>query len=511
MAIEMPERHPNAPKPGEEIPSHLHMCFGCGVDHPTGLHMKSIAGEGLTATCEFTRVDDPARTSAGELVFLNPNRGGICLFTTSRLAFSSSNNNLCQRFYTHIFEPFEGRMPTMGEIFEQTKIDVYSDQYTRNFLLIGDPALTLAYPEYQVKTNTINGHQSTITTDTLKALSRVTITGEITDKSGNRMNNFNGIITPTIFDKLSTYYTLGNDQSVSSDPSFPQPFRAQRNIIYKGKASVTNGTFTFSFVVPKDIQFAFGSGKISYYAQNGLTDARGYDTSFTVGGFDGSVTGDNNGPQIKLYMNDEKFVRGSITNENPKMIALITDSSGINAVGSGIGHDMTATLDNDPNKVTVLNDYYQNELNSFQRGRVDYPYQDLKAGPHTLKFKVWDVYNNSAEASTDFIVAESAALALDHVLNYPNPFTTSTKFMFEHNRPYTTLNAQVQVFTISGKLIKTISGQIFTEGFRSEELTWDGLDDFGDKIGKGVYLYKLRVSTPDGSNAEKFEKLVILR
>ena len=54
MAIEMPERHPLAPKPGEEIPSHLSMCFGCGSDHPTGLHMKSIAGEGLTATCEFT-------------------------------------------------------------------------------------------------------------------------------------------------------------------------------------------------------------------------------------------------------------------------------------------------------------------------------------------------------------------------------------------------------------------------------------------------------------------------
>jgi hypothetical protein len=172
---------------------------------------------------------------------------------------------------------------------------------------------------------------------------------------------------------------------------------------------------------------------------------------------------------------------------------------------------MTATLDNDANKTFVVNDYFQNELNSYQQGRVLFPFQELTPGPHSITFKVWDVHNNSSEAQTEFIVESSAELALDHVLNYPNPFTTSTTFMFEHNRPYSMLDAQVQIFTVSGKLIKTIQGKIFNEGFRSEELQWDGLDDFGDRIGKGVYLYKLKVRTADGSSAEKFEKLVILR
>ncbi|MFM9052428.1 MAG: type IX secretion system sortase PorU, partial [Bacteroidota bacterium] len=466
----------------------------------------------LTATCEFTRIDDPARVSAGEYIFLNPNGGGICLFTTSRLAFSSSNNNLCQRFYTHVFEPFEGRRPTIGEVFEQTKIDVYSDQYVRNFILVGDPALTLAYPEVRIKTTAVNGHNvQSGGLDTLKALARVTITGEVTDNAGARLNDFNGIITPTVYDKWTTYYTLGNDESISSDPSYSQPFRAQRNIIYKGKVSATNGAFTFSFVVPKDIQFQYGFGKISYYAQNGLKDATGYDTLFYVGGFDDTGASDDNGPSVKLFMNDEKFINGSMTDEKPTLLALVSDSSGINAVGSGIGHEMTAILDGDPEKLVVLNDFYQNDLNSYQSGRVSYPYQDLTPGPHNLKFKVWDVYNNSSEATLDFIVAESADLALEHVLNYPNPFTTNTRFIFEHNRPGTNLNAQVQIFTISGKLIKTVSGQIFSEGFRSDELTWDGLDDYGDRIGKGVYLYKLKVRTPEGSSAEKIEKLVILR
>ncbi len=465
----------------------------------------------LTATCEFTRVDDPGRTSAGELVFLNPNGGGICLYTTSRLAFSSSNYNLSQKFFTHVSEEVNGIMPTIGEVFERTKIDVYADQYVRNFLLIGDPALKLAYPKYNVKTNTINGTSISSLTDTLKALSKITITGEVQDANNQKITGFNGVIYPSVFDKSATYFTLGNDQNIVNDPSYPVAFELQKNNIYKGKATVTNGEFSFTFVVPKDIQFAYGYGKLSYYAQNGTIDAGGYYAGAVVGGFDATVPEDKFGPEVKLYINDEKFVRGGLTDKDPFLYAIVIDSSGVNTVGTGIGHDMTGVLDNAAGKEVVLNDYYENDLNSYQQGRVKYQFKDLEAGPHTLNFKVWDVYNNSAEATTDFVVAETAELALDHVLNYPNPFTTHTTFMFEHNRPFSQLDIRVQIFTVSGKLVKTISGQIFSEGYRSDDLEWDGLDDFGDKIGKGVYIYKLRVKASDGEYADKFEKLVILR
>ncbi len=463
----------------------------------------------LTATCEFTRVDDPGRTSAGELVFLNPNGGGICLFTTSRLAFASSNYGLSQKFFTHVTEEVNGQMPTIGEVFERTKIEVYADQYVRNFILIGDPALKLAYPKYNVKTNTINGVSINQATDTLKALSKITITGEIRDENDQKFSSFNGVIYPTVFDKKATYFTLGNDQG--GDPSYPVPFEVQKNNIYRGKATVSNGEFSFTFVVPKDIQFAYGNGKLSYYAENGKTDAAGYYFGAVVGGYNESVAPDDHGPEIKLYMNDEKFVRGGMTDKDPYLYAIVIDSSGINTVGTGIGHDMTGELDQAAGKAVVLNDYYENDLNSYQQGRVKYQFKDLSPGPHTLRFKVWDVFNNSGEATTDFVVAESAELALEHVLNYPNPFTTHTTFMFEHNRPFSQLDVRVQVFTISGKLVKTISGQIFSEGYRSDDLEWNGLDDYGDKIGKGVYIYKLRVKAPNGEYADKFEKLVILR
>lgn len=466
----------------------------------------------LTATCEFTRVDDPTRTSAGELTFLNPNGGAICLFTTSRLAFSSSNFNLCQKFFTHVFDNSSGQYPTCGEVFEKTKVDYFQDPFVRNFLLIGDPAVRIAYPQFSVKTKTVNGISVSQPIDTLKALSHVTITGEVQDNSGNLMSNFNGTIFPTVYDKMVTYYTLGNDRN---DPygnvSMVQPFKLQKNVIYSGKASIVNGVFSFTFVVPKDISFQFGKGKVSYYADNGQLDAAGYDTLEVVGGVNSNVAPDGDGPKIQLYMNDEKFVRGGLTDKNPVLYAIITDSSGVNTVGTGIGHDMTAEMDSKSEKKFVLNDYYENDLDSYQSGKVRYQFKNLESGPHSITFKIWDVFNNSSLATTDFVVSESANLALDHVLNYPNPFTTHTTFMFEHNRPYVPLDVQVQIFTVSGKLIKTISDKITTAGYRSDAMQWDGLDDYGDKIGRGVYVYRLRVKTIDGQYADKFEKLVILR
>ena len=466
----------------------------------------------LTATCEFSRPDDPGRTSAGELVILNPNGGGICLFTTTRLAFSGSNFSLAQKFFDHFFQPINSIMPTCGEVFEQTKID-YNDRYTRNFVLLGDPAVRLAYPQYDVVTNTVNSHSLSLNSDTLRALSKITITGEVRDKSGMKMTGFNGVVYPTIFDKSVTYYTLGNDFGWTGDGGgdFAAPFSLQKNILYKGKAQVHNGDFSFTFVVPKDISYQYGNGKISYYAHNGQNDANGYSSDIVVGGLNPTAGTDNTGPQVKLYMNDDKFVFGGITDPNPVLYAEVSDSNGINTAGTGIGHDITSTIDEDNAKISVLNDYYESDLDSYQSGKVRFPYSGLASGRHSISFKVWDVYNNSSEARTEFIVAETAKLALEHVLNYPNPFTTHTTFMFEHNRPYQQLSAQVQIFTVSGKLIKTLNQIVTTEGYRSDDIQWDGLDDYGDRIGRGVYIYKLKVKDFNGSSSEKFEKLVILR
>jgi hypothetical protein len=405
-----------------------------------------------------------------------------------------------------------GKMPHIGDIYRLTKRAIGTNELFRNFVILGDPALKLSYPEQKVFTSSINSQVvSATSSDTLKALSLVNISGYVGDKNGNKLTNFNGVVYPTVFDKEVTVYTLANDPlATSAQGSFVTPFVLQKNIIYKGKSEVTNGDFTFSFLVPKDISYNFGKGKISYYAHNGVNDANGYYDKVVVGGSNPNAIADNQGPVVNLYMNDKKFVSGGTTNENPKVYAEITDVSGINTIGTGIGHDVVAILDENSSKPIILNDYYVSDLNTYQSGKIRYPLNELSEGNHTLSLKVWDVQNNSTSAYTDFVVSSQADLALTHILNYPNPFTSKTKFFIEHNQCCVSLKVLIQVYTISGKVVKSINKTINNEGFRFDGIEWDGKDEFGDKLARGVYIYRVSVTDGAKKKADKIEKLVIL-
>jgi len=467
----------------------------------------------MTATCEFSRWDDPGRTSAGEFVLLNARGGGIALMTTTRLAFSDQNYQLGRRFYDHVFQEtsLEGRPQTFGDIYKATKRSISSAQPNsvnhRNFSLLGDPSQRLAMPRLQARitavTDTLGNPM-----DTLKALSTVRISGFIDGGNGQPMADFNGLVIPIVFDKEQQQATLVNDPAPSATPFL---FRLRKSVIYRGKSTVTNGQFSFTFVVPKDINYDIGAGRISCYAESWNANACGYSNDPLVGGTATDIALDETGPRIELFLNDERFVRGGMTDESPLLYAKLFDENGINTVGSSIGHDLLATLNENTEQAIVLNDLYEADLDTYKSGVVRYRFNNLPEGSHTLTLKAWDVFNNSNETNTEFVVASSAELALAHVLNYPNPFTTHTEFFFEHNRPCTTLGVQLQVFTVSGRVVKTINRQVACSGYRSEPFPWDGRDDFGDRLGRGVYVYRLSVSTPDGERAEKFEKLVILR
>jgi hypothetical protein len=465
----------------------------------------------FTATCEFSRYDDPARTSAGEYVFLNPKGGAIALFTTVRVVYAHFNSQLNQSFLKATFQP-AAEVVRLGDIFQQMKSEsINLNLNSRNFSMLGDPALRLALPQYTIVTDSINNNIVTGSSDTLKGLSLVTITGHL-ENNGTAITNYNGVLYPTVFNKMQYYTTLSNNPpdpgSNSGSPAYTFPL--QKNVLYKGKASVTDGRFRYEFIVPKDIGYQYGIGRISYYSENGKEDANGYYDKIIVGGLNDSAAKDQNGPEINLYMNDAKFISGGTTGENPDLFAILKDVNGINTIGNGIGHDIIAILDANTDHSIVLNDYYQADLNSYQSGMIRYQFKDLPEGKHTLSLKVWDVYNNSSQATTEFVVSPSAELQLNHVLNYPNPFTTKTQFFFEHNQCCQLLNVQLQVFTISGKLVKNISKYVQAEGYRSDPIEWDGRDDFGDRIGRGVYIYRLRVRNSKGATAEKYEKLVVL-
>jgi hypothetical protein len=374
------------------------------------------------------------------------------------------------------------------------------------------PALRLAFPKYNVVATHLNNVPFSSPHDTLKALSKITIDGEVRDKSNFLMSDFNGIASVNIYDKTKSVNTLVNDPYSINNPngSLPFSFDLQKNIIYKGKAKVTNGKFKCTFLVPKDIDYNYGFGKISMYASSDTTDAAGYTTDIVIGGASDTILTDNQGPDVDVFLNDEKFVFGGITDERPKLFSKLFDENGINTSGNGVGHDITAIIDNDTKQIYNLNDFYETTVDDISRGEVNYPFSKLSKGRHTLEVKAWDVLNNSGVGYTEFIVEEKANLALSHVLNYPNPFTTNTRFMFEHNKPGAPLDLRIEIFTVSGKVIKTITKNINTTGYRVDDIIWDGLDDFGDKIGRGVYIYRISLKDDTGKKVSQYQKLVIL-
>ncbi len=469
----------------------------------------------VTATCSFTGYDEPTITSAGEQAMLKSKGGVIGLFTTVRAVYATSNFRLTSSVFDTLFYPSYSQQPALGEILRLSKNSNSSDttgDNSRKFTLIGDPSMKLAIPEYKVATTSINGHDVTDgLPDTLRALQKVTIKGVVQDHQGQLLSNFNGKVYPTIFDKKIIVSTLVQDPG-----SRPYDFELQKNVLFKGVASVVNGRFEFTFVVPKDIDYAYGFGKISYYAENGVdTDARGYYTNIVIGGADPNALADDQGPLVEVFMNSEAFILGGTTDANPTLLAKLSDDNGINVVGNSIGHDLTGVLDGNTQNTYILNDFYESELDDYTKGSVRFPLYDLEEGRHEIRVKAWDIANNSAEGYTEFIVAASEGSALTHVLNYPNPFTTSTDFQFESNQLGQVLDVQIQVFSMSGKLVKTLQDQLFNQG-GALKVNWNGLDDYGDPLAKGVYVYKVKVKSTENVETEQviesdFERLVILK
>ena len=473
----------------------------------------------ITVTCEFTKFDDPQRQTAGEFTYWNKNGGSIAMFTTTRQIFANiaSNFNITLNKYLYAFN--QNEYPTIGEALRLTKNDpaVAGSNQKLIVFLIGDPAMKLAIPKPQIVLTHINDTPITGTTDVLQSLSLAKLSGEVQSVNGTLLSNYNGEVTVTVYDKEIDRQTLANDNTLDTFGNIIQlDFKTLGEVLFKGKATVSGGKFSVEFIVPRDIGVPVGNGRVSFYSKesNLFNDQTGYNTQIQIGGVNPNAIEDNLGPIINLFMNDENFVSGGITNESPTLIAKLYDDNGINTA-SGIGHDITAVLDGDTVNPFILNSYYVADADTYQSGVVTFPFRDLEPGLHTITFKAWDVYNNSSTAEIQFIVFDQdEELVINNVLNYPNPFVSYTEFWFNHNSS-DILDISVQIFTISGKLVKTINGQTNSgnkgSSSLSRDIVWDGRDDFGDKIGKGVYIYKLKVRSDRlNKTAEKTQKLVIL-
>jgi hypothetical protein len=460
----------------------------------------------ITITCEFSRFDNPTRPTAGEYIYWNSKGGAISLISTIREIGQFSAENFNDIFAKHLFSYGSNQYVSIAEALRLSKNE-NPNAATNVVLYIGDPALFLAIAKPKIVLSKVNDIPVNEPIPDFKSLSKMKISGQITDENNIPITNYNGVLSAILFDKTIIKNTLNNDGY-----SAALNFNTSGEAIFRGNSSVTNGQFECNFIVPKDIRIPLGNGKLSFYSQKNqlLEDLTGYNTTIKVGGINENAVADNNSPKVKLYMNDQTFVSGGITNESPIFIAYMEDESGINTAG-GIGHDIVAILDGDVSNPFVLNDYYQTELDSYTNGNLHFPLRDLKPGLHTITFTAWDVYNNATTNEIQFLVVGNETVTLTNVLNYPNPCVNYTEFWFTHNKPNEPLEVQVQVLTITGKIVWTKNQTILTSGFLSRDITWDTRDDFGNKIGKGVYVYKLTVkATLSNKKVEKIEKLVIL-
>ncbi len=460
----------------------------------------------ITATCEFSRYDDHTRTSAGEMMFTKPNGGAIAMITTART--TGGSQDLLNRTFERMFQMQNGEYPTMGDIFLRTKADLKSN--TKVFVLFGDPALRLAYPKNNVVLKEINGKpvslpsDTLMTNDTLKALSNIELRGEVTDNFGERMTDFNGIVSVSVYDKENTYRTKGDNGSPVMN------FQMRNSLLFDGKAQVEGGEFTVSFTVPKDINYSYGEGLISFYATDYQTDANGMYSKIIVGGYNNEALPDVDGPEARVFIDDTLFVSGGITNENPVFYAKMRDEHGINTTGAGIGHDITVNLTGATTKTYNLNSYYENSVDVNDWGSIAYRFYDLNEGEHHLSFKVWDIYNNSTTVYLDFTVVKSKTIAIENIFNAPNPMTSYTSFNFEHNQKGD-IDIEISIYNISGQLVKTIKDSRYGTSTRIDPIYWDGTSDSGAALPSGVYVYNVTISDSSNEKHSGFSKLVIAR
>ncbi len=452
----------------------------------------------FTASCEFTRFDDMA-SSGGEDLFLNPNGGAIAVYSSSRVVYDSYNQQLNKALARVLFERDEDGMPLrFGDIYKKSKQTLQNDSNKLTFVMLADPVLRFTYPDLLVKTDSIvflSGEK----TDTIGALSEISVCGRIEDFFGSEISNFSGKMKIKVYDKEASLF--GKTHNFE--------FKDRPNVLFSGETTVENGKFSFTFKVPKDINYSFGWGRISYYAyddENGF-EAQGSYEDFVIGGGGSNTTYESAGPDITLFLNTEKFRSGDRVNESPVFFAFVKDESGINTSGAGIGHDITLTLNDSKNPV-VLNSFFNFFPDSYTEGSLAYRFENLAPGKYTLKFKVWDLLNNSTAKQIDFEVERGLPIKIEELVAYPNPAQEYVYFQVQHDRPESVLDCKLKVYSINGQLLYESDSKNF-ENSNTLTLGWDLKTSSGNRLPAGAYIYRIEMRTSEGKFTGKSQKLII--
>ena len=414
----------------------------------------------VTASCDVGRWDND-EVSLGERLTLNPNGGAIAMFTTVRIVYAHQNLILNQAIIDNLFNRFEdGSRYRLGDVLRAAKRSLGRDYNKLNFCLMGDPSLTMAYPEHKIAVTEVNGQsvEGVSGNIALKALETVTMKGMVY-KTGSQTeidSTFNGIVFPTLYDALDTIVA---DKGYIQDDANPFKFTTRTRKAFSGRGEVRNGQFEFSFMVPQDIAYSNKPGLATLYACSGdWAEAQGYFDKYQLTGGQEILRTDTVGPVIdRLFLNDMLFSEGAVVNSTPYFYAEVSDESGFNTTGNGIGHDMVLTIKCLSNpllsvKQYILNNYFSTYTGRFNIGNVQYSIPSLEDGDYEASFTVWDVYNNASRKVFHFTVAKGKAPSAVVVQAYPSPAKAGEPLTFRilHNRPESQTEMHIEVFNALG-------------------------------------------------------------
>lgn len=451
----------------------------------------------VTSTCSYGRFDQLSATCGGEML-LTADGGAIAVVTAARPIghIESFDADVCINAIT------PGN--TLGDALRLAK---NATSVSHSFVLLGDPALKLSIPQNKVVVTQINGKEvNDGSIDSAEVLSEVTVRGEIQNANGQRIENFEGQLYPIVFDRPTNAHTLANDNE-GTEINFSQ----QNSALYKGRENIENGRFEYTFIVPRDVAYKYDYVKLSHFAKSEDGDmATGSYHNLMCGGFDQDADITECRPNIRLYMNDSTFRNGGITDENPAIFAILEDKAGINSVGSGIGHDLTAIVDNNPNNEIILNDFYETDLDNSKKGYITYRLADLSNGTHSIRLKAWNIYNYSNEATITFTVHNSDSSTIGKCFAYPNPASTGTTIHIEHNTLSRIESATVNIYNSCGQKVKTITPSINAESYVMP-VYWDFRTDGGTIAEKGVYVVRIDLKTDKGEKNSSMTKIVKIR
>lgn len=442
----------------------------------------------IAATCDFAYYDVPNLQSGAEEMLLLKDAGSIACLSSPRLVFSNQNHFLNWQFLGDLLSGSRDTLnliKPIGAAYFSTK-QIYNGINDKKYHIFGDPSLRLQVPQYEGSVDSVNGQSLTVDIQ-LKALSNSEISGTIRKPNNEQWSDFNGEGILTVFDSERTKLLeqIGN-----------YPMVIQGGVIFRGRVSVNNGEFNASFVVPKDISYENRNGKIIFYFLDADVDGLAFTKNIIVGGTDTTAVNDGEGPEIEIFFNDDTYYGSYLVGPEPRMIAKLTDETGLNTTGTGVGHKLEGILNNDDSNPIDFTNYFTGELDAGGKsGEINFKFNKMEEGDYNLTVKAWDVFNNFSSESSFFTVVSDDQLVVRDVYNYPNPFNSSTTFTFQHNLNGM-INAKVKIYTIAGRMIKGIESSAIDEKF--VKIYWDGRDEDGDILANGTYLYKIIVSSDDG-------------